>query len=446
MLRSSSLFLFLLPFILAVATASKFSSPHLKRKKNNTNVCTQAQDAENEQNVMEHVTTEITMQRPDISKNIVKPTSKDRTKTMNKKHVIFFGLPQSFERSSFQRGNVKSMISSTRNNIRRQDLSTALLHNDTINPKILEKTNQNVSLNLDKNLKHSVTDTLKSTRRKITEELVSVMKSLQSPNKHRLNISNELPFQGSRLLSTIMKNQVLKHIKFHGFNRRSLSWPWQVSVEEESSSGWRHMCHGALIHNKVVLIPTYCIKHKQLPALRIVNSHKDDYFQVISSLDNEDGTYQAQEIENAIRLTNIGSGKEKSLLHPTKHHGVSLLYLNRNMGVRPVSWYSKNNHYPKSHCFAEYDIPIRFIPTKACRKYYKNKGSLTKFHFCASGQPCTKKIHLGSPLVCYRHGGQPLLIGISAQRHSCKHHSPRIFEGISPYHIWISAHLTLNTN
>lgn len=408
MLRSSSLFLFLLAFILAVATASKFSSPHLKRKKNNTNVCTQTQETEKEQNGMEYVSKEITMQRPDISKNILKPTSKDRIKTMDKEHVIFFGLPQSFERSSFQRGNAKSIISSTRNNIRRQDLNNSM-------------------------------------RRKITEELVASLKSLQIPNKHRLNISIELPFQESRL-STIMKNQVLKHIKFHCFNRRSLSWPWQVSVEEESSSGWRHMCHGALIHNKVVLIPTYCVKHKQLPTLRIVNSHKDDYFQVISSLDNEDGTYQAQEIEKAIRLTNIGSGKGKSLSHPMKHHGVSLLYLNRNMGVRPVRWYSKNNHYPKSHCFAEHDIPIRFIPTKACRKYYKNKGSLTKFHFCASGQPCTKQIHLGSPLVCYRHGGQPILIGISAQRHSCKHHSPRIFEGISPYHLWISAHLTLNTN
>ena len=441
--------------------SSKFSFSHLNTKelKLDVNEPTKSQKMEKEENI-NSVGGKTVTKRPDISKICLNSTHHNsRTKSTKQKQNTFFDSPRAFIYSKLEGGIVKIATSFAKNIFRNPlPIYTVVHHNETANSKNSKIFNQNVSGNFDKNFNAS-----KPVKGKIIEFVVSVIRTFITPKQReqKTNNSNGLHFEVSEFpynrtknqsdvsmlipKSAIRKNELLKHIKVHCFGCQFGRWPWQVSVEGESSAGWRHMCHGALIHNRVVLIPTFCIKHKRLPSIRVVNSHKHDYYRVISSLNHQDDGYQPQEIENAIRLTNIGSSRQKIFPNSLHHHGVSLLYLKRTMGVRPVRWNSKTKYYPKSHCFTEYNTPIKFLSKKKCRKYYRNKNSLTHSHFCARGSPCMKHTHLGSPLVCYRHGHGPLLVGISARKHSCKHHHPMVFEGISPYNFWISAHLTIDT-
>ncbi|CAE1300435.1 unnamed protein product [Acanthosepion pharaonis] len=210
--------------------------------------------------------------------------------------------------------------------------------------------------------------------------------------KPELEKSGILHLTKSHTASGMEKNEPL---------RKGQTWPWQMSVQEQRRSGWHHICHGAIIHPKVILTTAECIYWKKLATLRVVKHKVIDNVTPMG-----DGSY----VRARILHPNFSPNLKRYRLNP---NDLSLLFLQKEMGVSPVTW-NVPVHVTATHCMTSRNgRSVGIVPTRYC--LYHNNGNylVPESHMCAYGPSCDERSNRGSPLVCQQPDGTPFLIGLS---------------------------------
>ena len=222
-------------------------------------------------------------------------------------------------------------------------------------------------------------------------------------------------------------------------------WPWHMSIQEEHSHGWHHLCHGAMVGHHSVLTNAECVYHKPLPSLRVVRHNLIDK---VITLDNS--SFITARIIHPKYKDYVHHHHPHDHGHHVGHHNLALLHLHHGMGVRPIGLHYHGHHHGHhhghghghghGHCSTAHHNSVQFITNEEC-DYHFGDEHIGSSHVCAYGLPCDIHHHHGSPLVCSHHGHGPYLVGLSSYQHSCGHHHPTVYERIAPHTDWITSHI-----
>ncbi|XP_020899808.1 chymotrypsin-like elastase family member 1 isoform X1 [Exaiptasia diaphana] len=231
----------------------------------------------------------------------------------------------------------------------------------------------------------------------------------------------------------------------NGANADAHEWPWQVSLQQDSS-GSSHFCGGSIIATEWVLTAAHCVEYYR---------RSPGSFQIVVGAHDKDQKTQHQEIHYAKQIYIHTSWNRRRLradvafIRLTKkislHKHVSTIPLPRqgdrvSVGTKcfATGWgYKKgNDHSSLAKVLQEADLTI--APQQKCDNMFTSI-SVDNTMVCAGGQgkgACSGDS--GGPLACWENG-QWVLRGIASfvmgRRCSVRHYT--VFARVSSFVDWM---------
>ncbi|KAK3105539.1 hypothetical protein FSP39_000041 [Pinctada imbricata] len=226
-------------------------------------------------------------------------------------------------------------------------------------------------------------------------------------------------------------------------------WPWQLSLQYDSGSGYRHICGASLISESYAITAAHCIDHDLSGNYRVVAGEHD--------LSTESGNEQRIEITDRLKHQdyNGDTGGFPNDIAVLKFASKASL----NEQVQPVTLPSSTStsHYADKTCYitgwgllngGDASVPdilqeakTNVLSTSSCRSKFSifiRNYVKEAIHICVhTGDNGACNGDSGGPLVCEVNGQWELAGATSWGMNGCPTNTPSVYVRVSNYLTWI---------
>ncbi|XP_059575028.1 transmembrane protease serine 12 [Alligator mississippiensis] len=236
------------------------------------------------------------------------------------------------------------------------------------------------------------------------------------------------------------------------------AWPWQVSLQVfRPGLGFRHLCGGALVAERVVLSAAHCARDRRDPSqwramIGVNNLFKPERHTVKSSVEEIviHPEFKKETFENDIALFKL----DKSLGYSDYIQPICLPFAHFHVNIENrtqcfiTGWGSISEKGESARILQEAEVYI--IPSDICNGFDWYAGMITANMLCAgdeSGGIDSCQGDSGGPLACYDPSASKYyLTGITSFGFGCgRPRLPGIYVRMSQYDRWVNTHILLGS-
>uniref|UniRef100_A0A8D0ES88 Peptidase S1 domain-containing protein n=1 Tax=Strix occidentalis caurina TaxID=311401 RepID=A0A8D0ES88_STROC len=216
-----------------------------------------------------------------------------------------------------------------------------------------------------------------------------------------------------------------------GEDARPHSWPWQISLQYDSSGTWRHTCGGTLIDPSWVLTAAHCISSSL--TYRVVLGK-----QVLS--EDEPGSVLGSPCSNDIALIKLAQAvKESETIQPSCLPPAGLI-LENGYPCYITGWGRLRTNGPLADTLQQALLPVVSYEICSQRDWWGSNVRTTMV--CAGGDGVTSGCNgdSGGPLNCQREGLWEVhgIVSFGSALGCNTAKKPTVFTRVSAYIDWIN--------